>query len=68
MGMTVGDEQNGRGTVASRLLAPVNQRKLIRVFPRITKATPQDDLTFFGPPDLLFRIRKKSENRYGRRL
>jgi len=27
-------------------------RRLIRVFPRITKATPQDDLSYFGPPDL----------------
>lgn len=27
--------------------------RLIRVFPRITKATPQDDLARFGPPDLL---------------
>lgn len=26
--------------------------KLIRVFPRITKATPQDDLARFGPPSL----------------
>lgn len=27
--------------------------RLIRVFPRITKATPQDDLARFGPPDML---------------
>lgn len=27
-------------------------KRLIRVFPRITKATPQDDLAYFGPPDL----------------
>jgi hypothetical protein len=27
-------------------------RRLIRVFPRITKATPQDELCYFGPPDL----------------
>ena len=27
-------------------------RKLARVFPRRTKATPDDVLTFFGPPDL----------------
>lgn len=27
--------------------------RLIRVFPRITKATPQDDLARFGPPDLM---------------
>lgn len=26
--------------------------RLIRVFPRITKATPRDDLARFGPPDL----------------
>lgn len=26
--------------------------KLARVFPRITKATPMDDLSFSGPPDL----------------
>jgi hypothetical protein len=26
--------------------------RLIRVFPRRTKATPDDDLTYFGPPDL----------------
>lgn len=26
--------------------------KLIRVFPRKTKATPDDELAFFGPPDL----------------
>lgn len=27
-------------------------KRLIRVFPRITKATPDDDLTRFGPPSL----------------
>jgi hypothetical protein len=27
-------------------------KRLIRVFPRVTKATPKDDLAFFGPPDL----------------
>jgi len=27
-------------------------RRLIRVFPRKTKASPVDDLAFFGPPDL----------------
>lgn len=27
---------------------------LVRVFPRITKATPRDDLAFFGPPPTLF--------------
>lgn len=27
-------------------------RRLIRVFPRITKATPQDELARFGPPNL----------------
>jgi hypothetical protein len=27
-------------------------RRLIRVFPRITKATPRDELAYFGPPDL----------------
>ena len=26
--------------------------KLIRVFPRKTRATPTDDLAYFGPPDL----------------
>lgn len=26
--------------------------RIIRVFPRKTKATPTDDLTYFGPPDL----------------
>jgi hypothetical protein len=26
--------------------------RLARVFPRITRATPNDDLAFFGPPDL----------------
>src|SRR3974377_1159188 len=26
--------------------------RLIRVFPRITKATPKDELAYFGPPDL----------------
>ncbi len=29
--------------------------RLIRVFPRITKATPRDDLAYFGPPDLFAR-------------
>ena len=29
-------------------------KKLARVFPRITKATPDDKLAFFGPPPLLF--------------
>lgn len=28
------------------------QMRLARVFPRITKATPQDELCFFGPPDM----------------
>ena len=27
-------------------------KRLIRVFPRITKATPDDALAYFGPPDL----------------
>jgi hypothetical protein len=27
--------------------------RLIRVFPRRTKATPNDALAYFGPPDLL---------------
>lgn len=27
--------------------------RIIRVFPRITKATPRDDLARFGPPDLM---------------
>lgn len=27
--------------------------KLVRVFPRKTKASPDDELAFFGPPDLL---------------
>jgi hypothetical protein len=27
-------------------------RRLIRVFPRKTKASPDDDLAYFGPPDL----------------
>ena len=26
--------------------------RLIRVFPRLTKATPRDELAYFGPPDL----------------
>jgi hypothetical protein len=26
--------------------------RLIRVFPRTTKATPRDELAYFGPPDL----------------
>ena len=26
--------------------------KLIRVFPRKTKASPNDELAYFGPPDL----------------
>ena len=30
----------------------MSSRRLIRVFPRRTKATPQDALTFYGPPDL----------------
>jgi hypothetical protein len=29
--------------------------RLIRVFPRRTKATPNDDLAYFGPPDLFAR-------------
>lgn len=28
-------------------------KKIARVFPRKTKATPDDDLCFFGPPPLL---------------
>lgn len=31
-------------------------KRLARVFPRITKATPQDSLAFFGPPPRLFPI------------
>ena len=31
----------------------VGDRKIARVFPRITKATPDDDMCFFGPPPLL---------------
>ena len=27
-------------------------RLIARVFPRITKATPRDELAFYGPPDL----------------
>lgn len=27
-------------------------RRLIRVFPRINRATPDDPLAYFGPPDL----------------
>lgn len=30
-----------------------NYMKIARVFPRITKATPEDELCFFGPPPLL---------------
>jgi hypothetical protein len=26
--------------------------RLVRVFPRVTRATPHDDLAFYGPPDL----------------
>lgn len=29
---------------------------LARIFPRITKATPRDDLVFFGPPPKLFKL------------
>ena len=31
---------------------PYNQMKIIRVFPRKTNASPKDNLTYFGPPDL----------------
>lgn len=34
------------------LAAPKAPKRLVRVFPRITKATPRDDMAFFGPPDL----------------
>lgn len=37
--------------LVSIISAPPRKR-LARVFPRITKATPQDDMAFFGPPDL----------------
>lgn len=30
------------------------ERRLARVFPRVTRATPDDDLAFFGPPPDLF--------------
>lgn len=30
----------------------MSERRLIRVFPRKTKATPDDTLAYFGPPDL----------------
>lgn len=33
-------------------IASVDSRRLIRVFPRRTKATPTDELTRFGPPGL----------------
>lgn len=35
--------------------------KLVRVFPRRTKATPNDDMAFFGPPDLLAIARGADE-------
>ena len=28
--------------------------RLVRVFPRRTRATPDDDMAFFGPPPFLF--------------
>lgn len=31
-------------------------KRMARVFPRITKATPQDELCFFGPPPTLFPL------------
>lgn len=34
----------------------IPSKRIARVFPRITKATPQDDLCFFGEPPLLFPI------------
>jgi hypothetical protein len=38
-------------------IEPVRKRpvRIARVFPRITKATPQDELAYFGPPPMLFR-------------
>jgi hypothetical protein len=32
--------------------APLDGKRLIRVFPRRTKATPDDELAYTGPPDL----------------
>ncbi len=33
-----------------------HRERIARVFPRITKATPQDDLAYFGPPPDLFGL------------
>ena len=37
-------------------IADAREKRIARVFPRITKATPQDELAFFGPPPDLFGI------------
>ncbi len=36
-------------------------RKIIRVFPGKTKATPTDELSYFGPPDLFARCHEADE-------
>src|SRR6516162_4457802 len=42
-----------KGNMTNSLINIVNSAKrLIRVFPRTTKATPRDGLAYFGPPDL----------------
>jgi radical SAM superfamily enzyme YgiQ (UPF0313 family) len=41
------------GDLGGRGLFQRMTKRLIRVFPRKTKATPNDDLARFGPPDLL---------------
>ncbi len=33
-------------------------RRIIRVFPRRTKATPTDHLAYFGPPDFFAEARR----------
>jgi len=46
----------GRGSIGNYGIDAVIRRpealKIARVFPRITKATPQDELCFFGPPGM----------------
>ncbi|TLN00264.1 hypothetical protein FDZ73_19965, partial [bacterium] len=41
---------NGRFALLKPLTPPPSDRRIARVFPTKTKATPDDDLVFFGYP------------------
>ena len=42
----------GKGEVGGLVTINGGSKRIVRVFPRKTKASPEDDLAYFGPPDL----------------